>query len=394
MAGSARLLRSINDAAVLRLLLERGALTRAQLRGLTGLAKPTTSEVLRRLDADGLVRVSGRTSGRPGPNAEIYSVEPDAGFAAAVSVRAGDSSIAAVVCDVTGVVRGAAEGRASGDPVRDVAEVVKAAARRGHVAVSRVGVVQVAVPGAYDPAGDVVRLVDVAGWDRPGVGQALGKRLRAAVEVDNDVNLAAVAERAARGVGSFALLWLGEEGLGLAVVLDGRLVRGARGGAGEIGYLPVGPSGDFHASVGGAAVRELAARHGVDAETGSAAVARVCAYQPVSPLPADMPVHLADRGAGADSRDPGWRFLTHLGQRVARGVAAVVAVVEPPVVVVSGEVGRAGGLLLCRAVRSALRDLSVLRTDVVPSGVEGDAVLLGATEAARDRLWATLLDGR
>lgn len=393
MAGSARLLRSINDAAVLRLLLERGSLTRAQLRGLTGLAKPTTSEVLRRLDADGLVRVTGRTSGRPGPNAEIYSVEPDAGFAAAVSVRAGDSAIAAVVCDVTGAVRGSAEGRAGGDPVRDVAEVVKAAARRGHVAVSRVGVVQVAVPGAYDPAGDVVRLVDVAGWDRPGVGQALSKRLRAAVEVDNDVNLAAVAERAARGVGSFALLWLGEEGLGLAVVLDGRLVRGARGGAGEIGYLPVGPSGDFHASVSGAAVRGLAARHGVAAETGSAAVARVCAYQPVSRLP-DMPVHLADPGASASSRDPGWRFLSHLGRRVARGVAAVVAVVEPPVVVVSGEVGRAGGLLLCRAVRSALRELSVLRTDVVPTAVEGDAVLLGATEAARDRLWTTLLEGR
>ncbi|MFC7617714.1 hypothetical protein ACFQV2_34230 [Actinokineospora soli] len=72
----------------------------------------------------------------------------------------------------------------------------------------------------------------------------------------------------------------------------------------------------------------------------------------------------------------------------------MVAVVEPPVVVLAGEVGRAGGVRLCGHVQEALRDLSVLTADVSPSGVEGDAVLAGAVEAARSRLWTDLLDGR
>ena len=376
MSGSARLLRSINDAAVLRHLMERGPLTRVAIGELTGLAKPTTSQIVRRLAADGLVRVTGHTSGRPGPNAEIYAVEPDAGFAAAVSVRAG--ALVAAVCDLTGTVRGSAEVVGLGEPVGDVVEAVKAAARIGKVAVSKLGAIQVAVPGAYDPAADAVRLVDVPGWDRPGVAAALGKRLRTAVAVDNDVNLAAVAERARRAEDSFALLWLGEDGLGLAVDLAGGLIRGARGGAGEIGYLPIGGDDDFHALVSGSAVRDLAARHGLVAESGTAAVARAYAV-----------------GADPDILEAEFDgYRRELALRIARGVAAVVAVVEPPVVVLAGEVGRAGGVLLCGHVQAALRDLSVLTCEVSPSGVDGDAVLAGAIEAARARRWSDLLDGR
>lgn len=371
MSGSARVLKAINDVAVLRHLMERGPLSRVALGELTGLAKPTTSQVVKRLAADGLVRSSGHSSGRPGPNAELYAIEPEAAFAAAVSVRAG--SLLASVCDVTGALRGTAEVTGLGDPAADVAEVVKAAARRGRVAVAKLRAVQVAVPGAYDPAADAVRLVDVPGWDLPAVSETLGKRLRTPVVVDNDVNLAAVAERArgvAGSVDSFALLWLGEDGLGLAVDLAGRLVRGARGGAGEIGYLPVTPDDDFHGLVSGAALRDLARKHGITARTGTEAVAEVFA---------------------ADGHE---EFRRTLALRVARGVAAVIAVVEPPVVVLAGEVGRAGGEPLCREVRLALERLSVLVADVVPSAVDGDSVLTGAVEAARERIWTTILNDR
>src|SRR2546423_9513248 len=65
LAGSSRLLRAINETAALGHLLERGPLTRGDLRELTGLAKPTTSDVLRRLQDAGLAKVVGRTSGGP-----------------------------------------------------------------------------------------------------------------------------------------------------------------------------------------------------------------------------------------------------------------------------------------------------------------------------------------
>src|SRR3954466_1912878 len=109
LAGSSKLLRAMNESAALAHLLDPGMLTRADLRKLTALSTPTISEVLRRLTEAGLVAVVGHDSGRPGPNAEIYAANPDAAFAAAVSVRdigaSGSPSVAAALCDLTGTVR-------------------------------------------------------------------------------------------------------------------------------------------------------------------------------------------------------------------------------------------------------------------------------------------------
>ena len=94
--------------------------------------------------------------------------------------------------------------------------------------------------------------------------------------MDNDVNLAAVAERQ-RGVGrdadGFALLWLGQEGLGLAIDIGGTLIRGARGGAGEIGYMPLYAPDSPHRKLdlqdlfGGAAILEFGHERGLPGAT-------------------------------------------------------------------------------------------------------------------------------
>ena len=109
LAGSSKLLRAMNESAALAHLIDPGMLTRADLRQLTALSTPTISEVLRRLTDAGLVSVVGHNSGRPGPNAEIYAANPDAAYAAAISVRdIGASlgpSVTAGLCDLTGTVR-------------------------------------------------------------------------------------------------------------------------------------------------------------------------------------------------------------------------------------------------------------------------------------------------
>ena len=115
LAGSSKLLRAMNASAALAHLLEPGHLTRADLKRLTALSTPTISEVLRRLTDAGLISVVGHHSGRPGPNAEIYAANPDAAYAAAVSVRdigtSGAPSVVAALCDLTGVVRARFESR-------------------------------------------------------------------------------------------------------------------------------------------------------------------------------------------------------------------------------------------------------------------------------------------
>jgi len=102
--------------------------------------------------------------------------------------------------------------------------------------------VWVGVQAAISADGDTLSFTDtLPGWPELGARRRIEDALGLEVALDNDVNLAAIAERAigaGQDVASFALLWMGD-GLGLAVDLGGTLHRGAAGGAGEIGYLPV-----------------------------------------------------------------------------------------------------------------------------------------------------------
>ena len=189
-------------------------------------------------------------SGGPGPNAEVYAVDPDCAYAVVVTVRESSTraigSVVGALCDVTGEVRGRVERSVNfldTLPVDAVAAVVAELA--GSVGRDHVECVQIGVAGAFDPRAETVHHVDLPGWDRPGLVAALRERLRTRVDVDNDVNLATVAERrrgAGAEAGNFVLMWCGA-GLGLGIDLGGTLLRGARGGAGEIGYLPLyGPT--------------------------------------------------------------------------------------------------------------------------------------------------------
>lgn len=372
----------MNESAALALLLERGRLTRSQLRALTGLSKPTVSEALRRLAEAELAVVVGHVSGGPGPNAEVYAANPDAATVAAVSVRAGTDrpALAGAVCDLAGAVRARLEHAADlrrADPVDALDELLGALLRTAGRA--RVDRVHLGVAGAYDSGTGTIHHVDVPGFDRPGLVGEIADRLGTDIAVDNDVNLAAIAERrhgVARGAESFALVWFGE-GLGLAIDLGGGgLLRGARGGAGEIGYLPLyplaGPAdppatrvGDLQDLVGGDAVMRLAARHGHRARTPEEAVA-------------------------VGAADPG--FLSALAARMAVALAPVVAVLDPPLVVLAGPVALAGGGALRDAVAAAMPSATPLETTIEVTAVSDDAVLLGALDAGlaavRNRLLA------
>jgi predicted NBD/HSP70 family sugar kinase len=372
LAGSSRLLRAMNESAALSHLLDRGELTRADLRELTGLSKPTISEAVRRLTEAGLVVVVGHVSAGPGPNAEVYAANPQAAYAIAVSVRdtamTGSPALAAAACDATGEIRARIETAVDFeqvDPVDAVARMVADLRGRAGITGDPVGYVQIGVAGSYDPRTETIHHVEVPGWNRPGLVGKIEERVGIRVGVDNDVNLAAVAERkrgAAVGAESFALLWFGV-GIGLAIDLGGTLLRGARGGAGEIGYMPLYSvdgvrRADFQDLVGGQAVLNLAAKHRLGGRSPAEAVAAAAA-------------------AGPD----GTAFLAELAERILVGLAAVVAVLDPPLVVLCGEVAQAGGVALRDAVTAAMRANPTLETAIEITSVTDDAVLLGGLDA-------------
>jgi predicted NBD/HSP70 family sugar kinase len=383
MPASPSTARAINDRLALRLLQQEGPLTAGQLKQLTGLSRPTVADLVERLAAAGLIAVVGESGEqRRGPNARLYGIVADRAQLAALDVRT--EGVSVVVSDLLGaeLARASvpiADDTGTGSAVEQAVALVERAAKEAGA--ERLHTVGIGAPGLIDPATGELR--DSSGlpeWHRRLVA-ALQERLPARVIVENETNLAALAEQrdgAARDRDTFVLLWLGH-GTGAAVVLDGKLRRGASGGTGEIGFLPVPgtatlPSatdceGGFHSLAGAAAVAALAAEYGV--------VAEAAPYQPHAAALVREAVTTAD---APDSS----RFLDALADRLAIGAASVIAVLDPGCVVLGGEVGHAGGHVLAARVEERLRRMSPLPAEVRASPLGGAAVLRGALLTARD----------
>ncbi|GAQ66031.1 ROK family transcriptional regulator [Streptomyces scabiei] len=401
MPASPSTARAINDRLALRLLQQEGPLTAGQLKELTGLSRPTVADLVERLTAAGLIGVVGESGEqRRGPNARLYGIVADRAHLAALDVRT--EGVTVVVADLLGreLARASvpiADDTGTGPAVEQAVALVERAAKEAGA--DRLHTVVVGAPGLIDPAtGELRDSSGLPAWHRRLVA-ALGERLPARVLVENETNLAALAEQrdgAARDRDTFVLLWLGL-GTGAAVVLDGHLRRGASGGTGEIGFLPVpGPAtlpsatdceGGFHSLAGAAAVGALAGAHGLTAgavpgEPHAATLVRAAAGPPSGGTS-------AGRAVPGDTRAP---FLDALADRVALGAASVVAVLDPGCVVLGGEVGQAGGEELAVRVERRLAAMSPMPTEVRASGLGGAAVLRGALlmarEAAQDEVFA------
>ena len=288
--GTPRLLRELNDRAALELLLTGGPMTRAQVGERTGLSKVTASQLLTRLEGRGLVEAVGEQAGGPGPNAALYAVVPSSAYVAGLHVE--HDEVSAGVADVTGrvVTEVTVDPNGTGNPVELVRGAVAAACVSAGVELSMLRALVIGTPGVLDPhTGDPRLAVNLPAWHE-GVLDALRRDLRRPVTIENDINLAAMAERAvgvARDVDDFVLMWIGV-GLGLATVLGGRLHRGVAGAAGEIGYLPVPgvplpqdithpATGAFQSLVGAQAVGPLAAGYGFTGTPAAAVRAAVAA---------------------------------------------------------------------------------------------------------------------
>ncbi|MFC5288156.1 ROK family protein [Actinokineospora guangxiensis] len=368
-------LRALNDAAVLALLIDRGPLTRPQIAEASGLSKPTASQVLTRLT--GLVTAEAAPSGKPGRNAEVYRVDPAAATAAAVDVTPKRTTARIVLASGEVIGEHRVETREGGDVVHRLRAAISGAGAEP----DRLDHIVIGVPGAVDGTGRLAYAAHLPGWHRPRLLPWLSDALGAEVTVENDVNLVAEAERTTTDEKDFALYW-GADGIGAALVLDGRLRRGACSGAGEIGYLPV-PGAPTAREVGRTGV------HGLQAIAGGAALARLLRSHGF-PGPAAKAIRAALKHS-AHPAQPVHPVIEEIAYRVALGVAAVVAVVDPGLVVLSGHVVEAGGEPLRARVETALHSLTLPRPAVRLSQVRDEPVLAGAVVLARSKTRETLL---
>lgn len=420
--GTPGLVRAVNDRATLHLLLRQGPLTRPEVSRLTGLSKPTASQVLARLLDAGLVVGNGLRPGLPGRVPETYRVNPAAAYATAVDVT--PEHIAVRTADITGAVLGETVAPVPARPDREaLVEALRTALGRVPTPQPPRSVV-VGVQGAVDPTTGRLAYAseeDMAAWLFPDVERTLGEALGLPVRIENDVNLAAVAERdhAAADCPDFVLLWA-DEGLGAALMIGGRLHRGHFGGAGEVGYLPLPgaptarEAGDHYGRhgyqelAGGDATRDLLHSHGIPgadfAETVAEAVRRAGTVEEGAEAvrraeTAEEGVEAARRAGTAEGDAEGTEAvrradtaeedagaaragLVAVAARLAAGLASIVTVVDPGLVVLAGRLCAAGGEPLRALVERELRVLAHSRARVRLSAVTGNPVLAGALALA------------
>lgn len=368
------MLREITDRSVLTEVFRHGEVTRAALSATTGISKPTISEAVRRLTDAGILREAGSQTGRRGRVAAIYQLDPRAGWVLALEVnqegiRARSADLAGVIVDdqhqppVT-----AGDTDAMITALRATVQAVVAAGSRSH---GRLRAITLAVANPVHP--DTRQIIALPHSPFPeGLVQpeeVLADVVEAPLTVENDVNLEALAERrmgAAREASSFAYLHIGA-GLGLALGIGDTLIRGARGLAGEIGYLPV-PHHDHHRNLTDALRDQGFARNDSPA--------------------LDVRTVTTMINSAADGHPDSLAQLEKFALPLAQAIAAVCVVQDPELVLLGGPIG--GHPQLVTAVREALGtvvDLPIALTSAQLSDAPAlSGALQQALESGRDGL--------
>lgn len=357
-------LRDANRIAVVQLVRDRGPLSRADLARLSGLSPSTVTAITADLLAEGLLvedpqaGTDGQASvGRP---ATPLRLDPAAGHA--VGIKLGPDTLIATVTDLDAeplsmarVPHGANADTATTVRVFQglVDQVLGEAGLDGQTLVG----LGIGVPGVVDPGSGTVSDSPLADWVEHDLRDMLAGQFGVPVHVDNDVNTLTIAEHlfgAGRGVTDLAVVTVGR-GIGMGVIADGRLMRGWRGGAGEIGHVAVMPEGP-ECWCGRRGCLEAVASEPALVREALALTGRL-----VTP---DELATLADRDHRVGPA------LERAGARVGEVIRTAIAIIDPQRVVLSGEGVRLGPRYLEPLVAAATAGTSRAEVVLEPWGDE------------------------
>jgi predicted NBD/HSP70 family sugar kinase len=379
------LLRELGEQAVLETIFRRGPITRPEIASATNLSKPTVSAAVGRLEREGLVRASGRRAGQRGRKPVAYVVSSRAGFVVGGDIGGSNVRVAAAdlfgepLCDLAQPTSKDGSRAVGAQVLEMVSEVIdQASAVHGRplaLGISSPGIVEQASGRVTSLAYNVV---PEGGFDPL---EVIRDRFDLPVLVENNVNLSAVGEKwfgLARGVSTMVFISIGA-GVGMGIIIDDQLVRGAHGAAGEICYLPL--AGD-----------PIDPRHrlhgGLEDEIGAAGILSAFGERRTPTDPAVSSVHevfeLAEGG-----NDTARAVIDHVVSRLGTAIATVCAILDPELVVLGGGIGASP--LLLRPVRGSAAALVPITARIETSLLAERAALQGAIAVALQAARGALL---
>ena len=382
MANQSMISRRMSQSAIIQAIASFGPVSRASVAKITGLSKQTVSEIVANLESEGWVRTVGQTEGHVGRRAVVFEISPSA--AAVASVDLGGTKVRVALCDLTGNVlaeRVEPTERTGGiNVVEQIARMVRQTASdpAGTIGDPRIAVV--GVPGVPDPrSGAILLAPNIAGIDQIDLAGSLRERLGFEVFVENDVNLAALGEHwlGSRGEDDSLVFISVGTGIGAGIVVGGTLLRGSFGAAGEIGFLPFGADPFEAESLKTGALERVAATSAI-----------IDLYKLHSGRTADVPGVF---DAAGDGDTAAIRTLDEVAKQIARAATAIVAVVDPSMIVIGGSIGSRDELL-SRIIRFA-SDCYPRTVEIGKSQLGDHATLAGGASIALSHLHISIFAG-
>ena len=382
-AARPSLIRTMNEQLLLEHIRQRGPCSRAELARVSGLSKPTVSLALGNVERAGLVRIAGQRTGVPGRTAQLYEIRPDAGLVLGLDI--GHDYVRGALAGLSGEIRARSSARTRATSVKGrVAELVRLAdVLCAEAEVSRAAITQTVIgsPGVYDSRRDTMKLTGgLAGWDRPVAMAGLREAFGPSLVMENDVDAAALAERAlghGRDAEHFAFVHFGT-GIGMGLVMGGQLVRGAHGVAGEIAFLPL---------TGGTGIDEHEERKRGMLEAAASSASVVRAARRAGMGGALTARRVFEAAAAGDERAVA--VVAEEARLAAKAICVVVTVVDPELIVLGGGIGRAPGF--AALVTAELDQLAPVRPELKVSALGTDAVVDGCLAAGAELAWAQVM---
>jgi len=358
-------------------LIRRGAITRAQIQESTGLSRVTVAQRVDSLLQAGYIREgeTGRSTGGRRPIELQLDVHHS--FILTATVDTMHTRISAV--DLSGAVLGDTEIMVDildgPELVLDRIEATMSALLAEHgLDVGRLSGIGISVPAPVDPlTGRPSEPPMMQGWDAYPIAQHLSGTFPVLVVVENDANVMALGERSLEHPDSTSLCLIKvSTGIGSGIVINGGIYRGSDGGAGDIGHVRTVGNDD--------ALCQCGSKGCLAAVASGRAVARALTAEGIAAT------------SGRDVRDllaaghvNAVRLTRQAGRRIGEVVAALVCVLNPSVLVISGD-------LASNPLLSGIRE--TLYPRALPRATRNLEIQIGrhAQEAATAGLTQLLVD--
>lgn len=343
--GNRDLIKEINRNLVLNLIKSRGPISRTDIARLSSLSLATVSGITADFIASDLVHESGEGESTGGRRPVLLRLNYRAGFV--VGVKLMEQAITSALTDLDASVLHHRVTPLTTTAVTDPASVVRAIIQAVENTIAEAGVdrarvlgIGIGMAGVVDGEAGICRYSPFFGWRDVPIAEPVTAHFGLPVYLENDVNTLTIAEQwfgYGHGVDHFVVVTVGR-GVGAGIVVNGQFYRGALGGAGELGHITLQENGPPCG---------CGKRGCLEALTSDPAMVRqaraAIALGERTALVGVEPLTLEDIVAAAEAGDElARRLLADSGRWLGMGIATLVNILNPQMVIVGGEGVRAG----------------------------------------------------